>query len=426
VPVVVLIAVATATCNLLLCLVSAFGAAQLALWAFSVSITAALVLELAQGYGYGRAVHLSGCLVYFSLAPALQYGAGTSFWGSGSLDGNAVTSSLIMVSMYMAAFDLFYSFSPRPPDAPTDYRFRRHGLLVIYGLSGLAVFVLLLNADASTTARGLQTAPIRPFEFLLYISIPKQILLFCLLSSIIALRSSLSFSNIVLACFLLTLCLYYVNPINSSRQLIYIGLLPIFILCVRNRFVGRLAVSAVTIVGLVGIGPIMNYFARDSFYGLSLTGFPNSVDFDAFANTARLADIHGALVGYGRYLANSLSFLLPRDLKPFPDFDPLLRSDTNRFFSQSNLSAPPFLTAYLDFSHFGPPVLGAIVGAAVAAIDRGILKSSSLSAMVGASLVASYISFLRGPILGMGVVAFGAAVAAAIVSQALKPHRGVN
>lgn len=115
----------------------------------------------------------------------------------------------------------------------------------------------------------------------------------------------------------------------------------------------------------------------------------------------------------------------------FPDFDPLGWSAILGNFSQSNLSLPPFTTAYFDFGFAGPALLGIAISAGFRIVDRAVdpnraLSSGYLSALV---LLAAYVPFMRGPILGWGPFAasgvIAAVIAGALSARARRPQRRI-
>jgi peptidoglycan/LPS O-acetylase OafA/YrhL len=159
-------------------------------------------------------------------------------------------------------------------------------------------------------------------------------------------------------------------------------------------------------------------------WGEELTTFPFSQDFDAqyvVAGILERAPIPD--LGWGRYLLSAVSFFLPRDLKMFPDFDPLGWSAILGNFSQSNLSLPPFTTAYFDFGLAGPALLGLALSAGFRLVDRAIDPRRALSPgyLVALVALAAYVPFLRGPILGWGAFATSGLIAA-VVAGALCAH----
>jgi hypothetical protein len=204
-----------------------------------------------------------------------------------------------------------------------------------------------------------------------------------------------------------------------------IGLLPLLIHALgRGR---RWLLAGVIFGAIAGLGPVLNLISRGSMWGEELTTFPFSQDFDAMfvvAGILERAPIPD--LGWGRYLLSAFSFFLPRDLKMFPDFDPLGWSAILGNFSQSNLSLPPFTTAYFDFGMAGPALFGFAISVGFRWVDRAIdpnrpLSGAYLSALV---LLAAYVPFMRGPILGWGPFAVSGLIAA-VVAGALssRNHR---
>jgi hypothetical protein len=208
------------------------------------------------------------------------------------------------------------------------------------------------------------------------------------------------------------------NPVNTPRQVILIGLLPLLIHALGRSH--RWTLAAMIFGAIAGLGPVLNLISRDAMWGAELRSFPFSQDFDAmFVVAGILERAPSPELGFGRYLLSAASFILPRDLKMFPGYDPLGWPAVLGNFSQSNLSLPPFTTAYFDFGLLGPALLGFAVSAGFRIVDRAVDPHRTLTAGYFCALVllAAYVPFLRGPILGWGPFAASGLIAAIVAGS---------
>jgi hypothetical protein len=262
-----------------------------------------------------------------------------------------------------------------------------------------------------------------PLDFIFYSTLPKLVVLLCFVALAIHAVRRRTLWSWCAAGLAGALALLAANPVNTPRQILLIGLLPLLVHALgRSR---RWLLAGVIFGAIAGLGPVLNLISRGSMWGEELTTFPFSQDFDAMfvvAGILERAPIPD--LGWGRYLLSAFSFFLPRDLKMFPDFDPLGWSAILGNFSQSNLSLPPFTTAYFDFGLAGPALLGFAISAGFRWVDRAIdpnrpLSGTYLSALV---LLAAYVPFMRGPILGWGPFAASGLIAAVIAGALSSPR----
>jgi len=398
-------------------------------WGYAVLCVLSLV-QLAMLRAPGASVflllHYATVLTYFSLAPAMQIAADVFFWDTGVISAQAHTQALALLLLYMAGVEIARlgmdephapARAPAPAPAPAHEAPMAgvaHPVLLL--LSGvLAAFTsLFIRPELNFIARGVvgdeQNLPV---DFIVYSTLPKLMVLMCFVAlAIHALRRPTVWTWGA-AGLALALAAVAANPVNTARQILLIGLLPLLIHMFGRRY--RWTLALVLFGAIAGLGPVLNLVSRDGLWGESLNVFPFSQDFDAMFIVAGILErAPEAELGFGRYLLSAFSFFLPRDLKLYPDFDPLGWPAILGNFSQANLSLPPFTTAYLDFGLSGPVLLGLAVSAGARLVDRhvdprGAVSGSYLCALV---LLAAYVPFMRGPILGWGPFAASGLIAA--------------
>ncbi|SEJ75944.1 hypothetical protein SAMN05216567_101300 [Variovorax sp. OK605] len=378
-------------------------------------------------------IHYATILTYFSLAPAMQISHEVDFWEAGLMSTSAHTQALVLLILYMAGVE---AARLGVPDAPAHQPGRHdqrllgvaHPLLLLLSCSLAAFAALFIRPDLNFVARGLSgDEESVPLDFIFYSTLPKLVVLLCFVALAIHAVRRRTLWSWCAAALAFALAMVAANPVNTARQVLLTGLLPLLIHALgRGR---RRLLGAVIFGAIAGLGPVLNLISRGSMWGEELTTFPFSPDFDAMfvvAGILERAPIPD--LGWGRYLLSAFSFFLPRDLKMFPDFDPLGWSAILGNFSQSNLSLPPFTTAYFDFGLAGPALLGIAISAGFRIVDRAIdpnraLSGAYLSALV---LLAAYVPFMRGPILGWGPFAasgvIAALIAGALSSRARRPQ----
>ncbi|WP_269759411.1 hypothetical protein [Variovorax sp. E3] len=366
-------------------------------------------------------IHYATLLTYFSLAPAMQIANDVEFWETGVLGTAAHTQALVMLLMYMAGIEAArFGMHDAPAHLPGLHHTRAvgvaHPFLLLLSCSIAAFATLFIRPELNFVARGIVGEDDSvPVDFIVFSTLPKLVVLMCFVALTIHAfrrRTPWAWASAGLA---LALAAVAANPVNTARQILLIGLLPLLIHAIgRSR---RWTLAAVIFGAIAGLGPVLNLFSRGSMWGEGLTTFPFSQDFDAMfvvAGILERAPIPD--LGWGRYLLSAFSFFLPRDLKMFPEFDPLGWSAILGNFSQSNLSLPPFTTAYFDFGMMGPLLLGIAISAGFRLVDKAVdpqraLSGRYLSALV---LLSAYVPFMRGPILGWGPFATSGLIAAVI------------
>lgn len=394
-------------------------------WGYAAVFALSLV-QLSMLGGAGGSVflviHYATILTYFSLAPAMQIAHEIAFWDAGIMRTEAYTQALMLLLLYMAGVEAARLGVPDVDvyqPGRNDHRQLlgvAHPLLLLLSCSLAAFAALFIRPELNFVARGIVGDEDGvPIDLIFYSTLPKLVVLMCFVALAIHAARRKTLWSWCAAGLALALAVAAANPVNTARQILLIGLLPLLIHALgRSR---RWLLGAVIFGAVAGLGPVLNLISRGSIWGEELTTFPFSQDFDAMfvvAGILERAPIPD--LGWGRYLLSAFSFFLPRDLKMFPDFDPLGWSAILGNFSQSNLSLPPFTTAYFDFGLAGPALFGFLISAGFRAIDRAVdpsrpLSGAYLSALV---LLAAYVPFMRGPILGWGPFAASGLIAALI------------
>ncbi|RIX84822.1 hypothetical protein [Acidovorax cavernicola] len=368
-------------------------------------------------------IHYTAVLIYFSLAPAMQIAADVDFWEVGIVGQAAHTQALMLLLMYMAGVEAARLGVPAPPAAPRLAPRARgagvsHPFLLLACLE-VAFAALFLHPDMNFVARGvLVEEESAPIQYIVYSTLPKLVVLMCFVALAIHALRQRTLAAWCGAALAFGLAAFAANPVNTARQVILIGLLPLLIHALGRRH--RWTLAAMIFGAIAGLGPVLNLISRDAMWGAQLAVYPFSPDFDAmFVVAGILERAPSPDLGYGRYLLSAFSFVLPRALKMFPEFDPLGWPAVLGNFSQSNLSLPPFTTAYFDFGLAGPALLGFAVSMGFRLVDRAVAPQCRLTAGYFCALVllAAYVPFLRGPILGWGPFAVSGLVAAVVAGS---------
>ncbi|WP_432731850.1 hypothetical protein [Variovorax sp. W6] len=378
-------------------------------------------------------IHYATILTYFSIAPAMQISHDVEFWDAGVMRAESHTQALMLLLLYMAGVE---AARLGERDTPADAMARRdsrlvglvHAQLLLLGCAVFAFAALLVKPELNFVARGIaglgSEESNMAIDFIFYSTLPKLMVLMCFVALAIHAARHRTLWSWGAAGLAFALAALAANPVNTARQILLIGLLPLLIHALaRSR---RWLLGGLIFGSIAGLGPLLNLVSRGSFWGEELRTFPFSQDFDAMfvvAGILERAPIPD--LGWGRYLLSAFSFFLPRSLKMFPDFDPLGWSAILGNFSQSNLSLPPFTTAYFDFGMAGPALFGFAISAGFRMADRAVspdrpVSASYLSALV---LLAAYVPFMRGPILGWGPFAASGLIAAFIAGSLSSRNR---
>lgn len=403
--------------------------------AVAVLVLVQIAMLAAPGASAFLLIHYATILTYFSIAPAMQIAADVSFWDAGLFMAESHRQALTLLLMYMAGVEAA-RLGMAPPAVPqTPYTGIRtdgvaHPFLLLLSGSLAAFASLFIRPELNFVARGeIGDGTSLPVDYIVYSTLPKLIVLLCFVALAIHAVHRRTVWAWCAAALAFALAALAANPVNTARQILLVGLLPLLIHGFGQRW--RWVLPLLVFGAIAGLGPVLNLISRGSLWGESLTTFPYSQDFDAMYIVAGLLERGPAPeLGLGRYLLSAFSFMLPRDLKLFPDFDPLGWPEVLNNFSQANLSLPPFTTAYLDFGLMGPLLLGLAISAGARVLDRVVdrplaVSGSYLSALV---LIAAYVPFMRGPILGWGPFAASgliAAVLAGALSARIRHRRAI-
>ncbi|MDQ0070833.1 hypothetical protein J2W34_002618 [Variovorax boronicumulans] len=396
-------------------------------WGYgAVFVLAAVQLSMlgAAGDSVFLLIHYTVVLIYFSLAPAMQIAADVDFWEVGILGSAAHTQALMLLLLYMAGVEGARLGMPAQPPARALRGADRgagvaHPFLLLLSCSLAAFAALFIRPDLNFVARGVVADDDSlPIDFIVYSTIPKLVVLMCFVALAIHAVRQRTLGAWCAAGLAFALAALAANPVNTARQIILIGLLPLLIHAIARSH--RWTLAAVVFGAIAGLGPVLNLISRDAMWGAGLESFPFSQDFDAmFVIAGLLERAPSPDAGLGRYLLSAVSFFLPRDLKMFPGFDPLGWSAVAANFSQRNLSLPPFATAYFDFGLLGPALLGFAISAGFRWVDRIVDPRRALTATYLCALVmlAAYVPFMRGPILGWGPFAASGLIAALVAGS---------
>jgi hypothetical protein len=396
-------------------------------WGYAAVFVLSLV-QLALLGGSGGSVflliHYATILTYFSLAPAMQISHDVEFWDAGVMRAASHTQALMLLVLYMAGVEAARLGVPDAPQLRPGHHDRHlvgvaHPLLLLLSCSLGAFATLFVKPELNFVARGIvgmsSAEDSMPIDGIFFSTLPKLVVLMCFVALVIHAVRRRTLWSWLAAGLALGLAAIAANPVNTPRQILLIGLLPLLIHALgRSR---RWLLGGLVFGSIAGLGPVLNLISRGSIWGEELRTFPFSQDFDAmFVVAGILERAPIPELGWGRYLLSAFSFFLPRSLKMFPDFDPLGWSAILGNFSQSNLSLPPFTTAYFDFGMAGPALFGFAISAGFRMVDRAVdperpVSGSYLSALV---LLAAYVPFMRGPILGWGPFAVSGLIAAVV------------
>jgi hypothetical protein len=284
-------------------------------------------------------IHYATLLTYFSIAPAMQLAEEVSFWDAGLMSAASHTQALALLLLYMAGVEAAQlgvragapmgvrpngQLGAQPGADLSAHRLAgaAHPLLLL-GCALAAFAVLLLRPDLNFVARGVVGDEEGvPFDLIFLSTLPKLLVLMCFVALAIHAVRRRTLWSWCAAALALALAAIAANPVNTARQVLLVGLLPLLVhLLGRSR---RRLLAGVIFGAVAGLGPVLNLFSRGAMWGEGLTTFPFSPDFDAMfvvAGILERAPIPD--LGWGRYLLSAFSFFLPRDLKMFPDFDPL-------------------------------------------------------------------------------------------------------
>lgn len=372
-------------------------------------------------------VHYSICSIYFCVAPLAQQAVGTTFWGFGVLEDGPKSMAAMAAALYMFGTELGWGQSKSAAHAAQVAHYREPRPLQLDGfrlvlLAAVCLGFLWSNPGLNFVPRGLvDERNVRVYELFLLSTLPKTLLVLCLSAQIIAVIQRPKLLTIIGVLLVALMAVVGSSPVTTARQVWVVGLLPGVLWVLRAH--PRIILVSGLWLAIAGLGPILNYFSRNSFFDVETTFYPFSADFDAMYVAAGVlqSDAVGEL-GLGRYMLNAISFVLPREFKLFPQFDPLQTDQVHAVFSQANLAFPPFMTAYLDFGLAGAFGLGLLVSRFFLRLER--LGSVSFERqLIFFIAVAAYVPFLRGPILGWGAFALSGLVSGPIILQVCAKRR---
>lgn len=377
-----------------------FGFAAISLYC------AVAVFKIGKAPRLSYALHHASISIYCGVAASFQISSGTVFWGAFSPAETNISFVMIMVALYLIGFEFSGIFFKTKNNAlnSSDFYVRIGNEVLVLAIAFFSYCALYLNYDLNFTPRGILVInDIRPFEFILFSVLPKTMLWVAVSLSGIVLRSNRKIGAWVVFILCLLLALHGASLTTSPRQIIIVGLLPLVVVYLLGR--SLIIIFGLVWIGVVAIGPIINLFSRDQFHDVGTVYFPYSQDFDAVFIMSVLHEFvtnSKFELGFGRYILNAFSFFLPSEYKPFAEYD-VLSIYGGDIFSQSNVSLPPFFTAYLDFGLFGVLLFGFLIGWLLQLNDRQFYTKNSHRILMASMIGASLVPFVRGPILGWGM-----------------------
>ena len=230
-------------------------------WGYAaVFVLAAVQLSMlgAGGDSVFLLIHYTVVLIYFSLAPAMQIAADVDFWEVGLLGSAAHTRALMLLLLYMAGVEAARLGMPVRPAAQGLRPAERgagvaHPFLLLLSCSLAAFAALFIRPDLNFVARGVVTDDdSMPIEFIVYSTIPKLVVLMCFVALAIHAVRQRTLWAWCAASIALALAVLAANPINTARQIILIGLLPLLIHAFARSH--RWTLGAVIFGAIAGVG----------------------------------------------------------------------------------------------------------------------------------------------------------------------------
>lgn len=240
-------------------------------WGYAAVAVLSLV-QLAMLGGSGGSVflliHYTAILTYFSIAPAMQISHDLEFWDAGVMRTESHTLALTLLVLYMAGVE---AARLGVPDGPVHQPGRHdrqlvgvaHPLLLLLSCSLAAFASLFIKPELNFVARGIVGVGGEdnvPIDFIFYSTLPKLVVLLCFVALAIHAVRRRTLWSWCAAGMAFALALAAANPVNTARQVLLIGLLPLLIHALGR---GRRWLLAGTIFGAIaGLGPMLNLISR--------------------------------------------------------------------------------------------------------------------------------------------------------------------
>lgn len=222
------------------------------------------------------------------------------------------------------------------------------------------------------------------------------------------------------------LLVLYANPLTNTRYVSSTAFLCLALLLLRPQSRRSLAViSAVLVIGVIGIYPLAN-----AFRGTSDSGQPASLadnDFDGFqqlVNTRQYVEEHGHT--WGRQFGSAALYALPRRFWPDKAVPASIPVAENRGYTFTNLSLPLPGEIYLEFGLPGVSLIMFGWGRLWRRLDRAWLAGTrTRSGALVPYLTMAQLGLLRGPV-GSLVPIYGTTVLLLLFAVAPEHGTGVQ
>ncbi|MFE4334985.1 hypothetical protein ACFRQM_37935 [Streptomyces sp. NPDC056831] len=346
-------------------------------------------------------------------------------------------TAIALILVGCAAFDLGALLASRRPlrhratarsgSGPATAHRMRLRLLVVLAFAASGYYVLKLGGpaifftsrqeiSASVAVSGVASSQSNVGSAFLkgFGTVPALLgLLFCTRRLVTSRRARRSPSTVLVWCGLLILNIVVNNPISNARYWFLTVLVSLLFTAFPSSAAMYRSVLAMGVVGALVLFPYADRFRYDSagyrpvdsssvFEPLATKDYDQTV---MFANTITWVDTRGHT--YGRQLAGSALFFVPRSVWSGKPEDTGVRVGQWMGMNMTNLSAPLWTELWVDFGAPGMVGTLALIGYVAARTDRRYARAVSRDGpgpgsvlAVAAPLIAGYtFILLRGPLL---------------------------
>ncbi|MFJ7493386.1 hypothetical protein ACIQZB_19480 [Streptomyces sp. NPDC097727] len=346
-------------------------------------------------------------------------------------------TAIALILVGCAAFDLGALLASRRPlrrrvtarsgSGPATAHRMRLRLLVVLAFAASGYYILKLGGpaifftsrqeiSASVAVSGVASSQSNVGSAFLkgFGTVPALLgLLFCTRRLVTSRRARRSPSTVLVWCALLILNLVVNNPISNARYWFLTVLVSLLFTAFPSSAAMYRSVLAMGVVGALVLFPYADRFRYDSagyrpvdsssvFEPLATKDYDQTV---MFANTITWVETRGHT--YGRQLAGSALFFVPRSVWSGKPEDTGVRVGQWMGMNMTNLSAPLWTELWVDFG--APGMVGglALIGYGAARTDRRYARAVSRDGpgpgsvlAIAAPLIAGYtFILLRGPLL---------------------------
>ncbi|MFB7914521.1 hypothetical protein [Streptomyces sp. NPDC056061] len=346
-----------------------------------------------------------------------------------------LVTAVALVLVGCAAFDLGALLASRRPlrerpagragNGPATVHRGRLGLLVLLALVASGYYVLKVGGPAvfftsrqeisdSVAASGVASGASNVGSAFLkgFGTVPALLaLLFCTRRLVTSRRARRSPATVLAWCVLAALNVVVNNPVSNARYWFLTVLVSLLFTAFPTSAAMYRSVLALGVVGALVLFPYADRFRYDSagyrpvesssvFEPLATKDYDQTV---MFANTVTWVDTWGHT--YGRQLAGSALFFVPRSVWGGKPEDTGVRVGQWMGMNMTNLSAPLWTEFWVDFGAVGMTGAFALIGYAAARTDRRYARAVSRAGPGGVTavvvpLIAGYtFILLRGPLL---------------------------